>query len=147
MFTAKGLEDLNANVRWTFARFRLDGIDTIVYRVPFAVPRKGSKARRTRFNQIPIRVSGFLFVSEGTRTIRCKCPVDIRSIPARRNRHLTICHRQIGTESLSPCSDQYSTCHPERSVVRSKDLRTCTGFQGNCSAKILRRRACALRSG
>ena len=37
--------------------------------------------------ETPSGVSCFCFLAEGTRRSKCECPVDIRSIPARRNRH------------------------------------------------------------
>ena len=42
-FTAADANHLNANVRWTFARFRLDGIGTIMLSSPVARQETGSK--------------------------------------------------------------------------------------------------------
>ena len=49
--------------------------------VSFAVPKNADTF---------YRYLHFLFTMDGTRTIKCKCPVDTCSIPARRNRHLSV---------------------------------------------------------
>ena len=51
-FVVEGLEPFHANVQWTFARFRLDGIDTIMLRVPPpALPKQVALALTAQWHQ------------------------------------------------------------------------------------------------
>ena len=56
LFTPKGLEQLNATVRWTVAKRRLDGVCSIVSRVPSGVPLRCKTApiKRTRKGGGPV---------------------------------------------------------------------------------------------
>ena len=79
-FRVEKFEPSNANVLWTFARFRLDGNDTLAFRISTLGPK----------NQNNICCSGFFFSCGEIRTIKCECPVDICSFPAGRKRYLSV---------------------------------------------------------
>ena len=48
---------------------------------------------------IPYGMTRIFYVCGGTRTIKCKCPVDICSIPVGRNRHHNVTSPTTGTGS------------------------------------------------
>jgi hypothetical protein len=67
---------LNATVRRTVARSRLDGIDTLISSIPIGSTQQGG-------------ISYWYYIqSKGIEQFKCNSPVDCCSIPARRDRHL-----------------------------------------------------------
>ena len=67
LFLWRDSKHLTVTVQWTVTRFRLDGNDTLVFRISTLVPQSLER----------FRCSGFFFFCEEIRTIKCKCPVDI----------------------------------------------------------------------
>ena len=65
----------------------------------------------TKIRVIPYGMTRIFYACAGTRTIKCKCPVDICSIPAGRNRHHNVTSPTTGAAKAG-CFGPYCPMAP-----------------------------------